>query len=228
MSLRVQELSFTSVLVQKVHSRGGRRTCVRMLVFAIVFFAGLYGQDQEAKPVISKGPLSAEQIAIYRAVLVDYTQGEDTTLNVANITTPFSVDFGVERGCLNGFVMPVESGSKIVHRLDAAVILNSSMVLVDADKQSDVVKKNDPANLLHRAIDDHEQVSDKELEKSVKQAFAAGLFTFSEIVFNKQHTRAVVQYSFVCGELCGNGKTSVFTKVKGKWKKSKGCGAWVS
>lgn len=60
-----------------------------VLVFAAVFFAGLYGQDRTEKPVISKEPLTAEQIAVYRAVLMDYTQGEDTKLNIANITEPF-------------------------------------------------------------------------------------------------------------------------------------------
>jgi hypothetical protein len=200
----------------------------KALVVATMFFAGLQGQEHAAKSLISKDPLTAEQIAVYRAVLVDYTQGEDTKLNIANTTEPFSMGFAVERGCLEGFVMPAKSASKIVHRVDAAVILNSSMVLVDADKQSDLVKKNDPANLLHRAIDGHEQVGDKQLEESVKQAFAAGLFTFSEIVFNKQHTQAVLQYSFVCGELCGNGKTIVLTKVGSKWKASKMCGSWVS
>jgi hypothetical protein len=178
--------------------------------------------------LVSKDPLTAEQIAVYRAVLVDYTQGEDTKLNIADATEPFSMGFGVERGCLKEFVIPVKFGSKIVHRVDAAVILNSDMVLVDADKQSDLVKKKDPGILVSRAIDDHEEVSDKEVEESVKQAFATGLFTLSEIVFNKQHTRAVVQYSFVCGELCGNGSTLVLKKVRGKWMKSKTCGDWVS
>lgn len=201
---------------------------VRVLVFATIFLAGLQSQEHAAKSLISKEPLTAEQIAIYRAVLVDYTQEDDSRLNIADTTEPFSMGFGVERGCLKGFVLPEESGSKIVHRLDAAVMLNSSMVLVDADKQSDLVKKNDPANLLHRAIDDHEQVSDKEVEESVKQAFATGVFTFSEIIFNKQHTRAVVQYSFVCGGLCGNGSTIVLENAGGKWTKRKTCGNWVS
>lgn len=125
-------------------------------------------------------------------------------------------------------MIPAKTVPESVHRLDAAVMLNSSMVLVDTDKQSELVKKNDPAILVHRAIDDHEQVTDKEVEESVKQAFAVGVFTFSEIVFNKQHTGAAVQYSFVCGELCGNGNTVVFKRVGGRWKKSKTCGGWVS
>lgn len=201
---------------------------IKALVFATMCFAGLHGQEHAAKSLISKEPLTSEQIAIYRAVLADYTQGDDSRLNIANTTEPFSMGFGVERACLKGFAIPVKSGSKIVHRVDTAVIFSSSMVLVDADKQSDLVKKNDSANLLHRAIDDHEQVSDKELEKSVEEAFATGLFTFSEIVFNKQHTGAVVQYSFVCGELCGNGSTIVLKKVRGKWMKNKTCGGWIS
>ncbi|HEU5415002.1 MAG TPA: hypothetical protein VFW31_14635 [Candidatus Angelobacter sp.] len=201
---------------------------IRLLVFAALFLGGLQGQDHAPKPLISKEPLTSEQIVIYRAVLVDYTQGEDTRLNIANTTELFSVGFGLEPDCLKGFVMPVKSGSNIVHKMEAAVLLNSSMALVNPEKQGELVKQNDPANLVHRAIDEHEHVSDKELDKSVKQAFATGLFTFSEIVFNKQHTRAMLQYSFVCGELCGNGKTIIMKNVAGKWKKSKVCGGWIS
>ena len=61
-----------------------------------------------------------------------------------------------------------------------------------------------------------------------KPAFPTGLFTFSEIVFNKQHTRAILQYSFVCGGLCGNGDTVVLKKANGKWKITGHCRRWIS
>jgi len=87
---------------------------------------------------------------------------------------------------------------------------------------------NDPQKLIKKAIDDHEKVTDKELDKSTKKAFETGLFTLSEIVFDKQHKHAVVAYSFVCGGLCGNGNTLLLEKVGKKWKISKSCGGWVS
>ncbi len=75
-----------------------------------------------------------------------------------------------------------------------------------------------------KSIDDHEKVTEHQLDDSVKKAFETGLFTLSEIVFDKQHRRAVVAYSFVCGGLCGNGNTLVLKKIGQRWKISKRCG----
>jgi hypothetical protein len=54
---------------------------------------------------------------------------------------------------------------------------------------------------MKRAIDDREEVTEKQVDDSVKRAFETGLFTLTEIIFDKQHRRAVVAYSFVCGGL---------------------------
>jgi hypothetical protein len=66
------------------------------------------------------------------------------------------------------------------------------------------------------------------VDQSLKRAFGSALFELSEIVFDKEHRRAVVSYSFVCGELCGNGSTLVLNKVGQGWKVAKRCGGWVS
>jgi hypothetical protein len=66
------------------------------------------------------------------------------------------------------------------------------------------------------------------IDDSVKQAFQTGLFTLSEIVFDKDHRRAVVTYSFVCGTLCGNGDTLLLKKVGQHWRVAKRCGGWIS
>jgi hypothetical protein len=100
--------------------------------------------------------------------------------------------------------------------------------LVDPDRQEQKVKENDPQNLMKSAIDEGERVSDKQIENSVKQAFATGLFTLTEIRFDKQHHHAMVAYSFVCGGLCGHGNTLILKKVGQGWKVSKRCGGWIS
>lgn len=197
------------------------------LIPLLLLISSAPAQD-ETKPVISKDPLTAEQIAIYRAVLVNYTNGDDISLNLANRTEPISLAFQ-EDNCLRGIDLHKTRDAKpVVHLLDPAVALSPKMALVDPDQQNAAVEKNDPDHLIHRAIDNHEPVSDKELEDSVKQAFATGLFTFSEIAFNSPHTRAVLAYSFHCGMLCGNGNKVVLKKVGGKWKVAKSCGGWVS
>jgi hypothetical protein len=197
------------------------------LAFLFLFLTAPPAQKDEPKPVISKDPLTAEQIAIYRAVLQDYTQGEDAALNIADVTAPFSNDLTGDGSCQEGISAP-DKGPLVVHRMDPAVALNPKMVLVDPNRQNKTVKKNDPGNAIHSAVADGRPVSDKEVEKSVKQAFATGLFTFSEIIFDKDHTYAAVWYSFHCGSLCGRGNTIVLKKVEGKWKISKHCGGWIS
>ena len=83
-------------------------------------------------------------------------------------------------------------------------------------------------NLVKKAIDDHQKVTTEQIDDSVKQAFQTGLFTLSEIVFDKEHRRAVVTYSFVCGTLCGNGDTLLLKKVGQHWRVAKRCGGWIS
>lgn len=82
------------------------------------------------------------------------------------------------------------------------------------------MKQNDPGTAIRQG---------ESVDEAVKNGFAHGLFTFSEIRFNKDHTIAVVSFSFVCGGLCGNGNTFVMAKRKtGEWKRVHTCGGWVS
>jgi len=69
----------------------------------------------------------------------------------------------------------------------------------------------------------------KSVETAVHVAFSTGLFSSSEIAFDKEQRRALVGYSFVCGSLCGSGGVWLFEKVDGVWRKSEHvCGGWVS
>ena len=60
---------------------------------------------------------------------------------------------------------------------------------------------SDPGN----AIGEGQSVDD-----AVEAGFKAGLFTFSEVVFDTAHTHAALNYTFHCGSLCGHGGTVVF------------------
>jgi hypothetical protein len=91
-------------------------------------------------------------------------------------------------------------------------------MLVDAKKQAAIVRRNDPDNRVGKSVHD-----------AVRDAFATGLFSVSEIAFDKEHQHALVSYGFYCGSLCGNGATVIFEKVGDVWKKTdRMCGGWVS
>ena len=197
-------------------------------IFVVSLFAG--AQDDTPKPPVSNDPLTAEQIAIYRTVLEDYTKDGNGVLNVANRTEPLEQSgVGFDKACFKGIELKTARTSvPILHKLDPAVVVDKRFTLVDPELQEDKIKENDPQRLVKSAIDDHQQVTDMQLDESVKRAFETGLFTLSEILFDKQHRHAVVAYSFVCGELCGNGDLLALTKVGNKWKVIKKCGGWVS
>jgi hypothetical protein len=183
-------------------------------------------QESSPKPTISDAPLTTEQIAVYRAVLSEYTKGSATVLNLANITEPLD---GSDVTCLIGFYIAVKKQTPpLIHRIGPALIVNMKIALVDPERQHQAVRDNDPDNLIRKATDDHQKITDEQLDKSLKSAFDSGLFTLSEIAFDKDHHRAAVSYNFLCGRLCGNGHTLTLRKVANHWQVTRRCGGWIS
>jgi hypothetical protein len=198
---------------------------------AVGLALSMMAQEEATKPKISSDALTEEQVAIYRAVLEDYTNGSKGPLNVADKTQILDLsEMFIDKGCVRG--LDLESSQAkvpVVHKLDGRVSANNKqIVLVDAELQERKIKENDPQRVVDRAIDGNEKVTEKQISDSVERAFRTGLFTFSEIAFARNHQRAVVAYSFVCGGLCGHGSTLVLKKVGEKWKVGKRCGGWVS
>jgi hypothetical protein len=187
-------------------------------------------QDQTSKPKISDESLTADQIAVYRGVLKDYTKGSKGPLNVANRTEPLGDSRPMfDEACFKEVEASVPKPSvPISHSLETSQMPDIQIVFVDPDRQQKLIDKNDPQNLVTKAIDDHEHRHCAQVDESVKDAFEVGMFTLSEILFDKQHRRAAVAYSFVCGGLCGNGDTLILTKSGKSWKVTKRCGGWVS
>jgi hypothetical protein len=103
-----------------------------------------------------------------------------------------------------------------------------NVVLVDPGLQEEKIKMGDPAILMKRVIDGHQDVPRKQIDDATERAVQNGLVTLSEISFNKKHTRALVSFSFVCGELCGYGNVLVLKKVGERWVINKTCEEWVS
>ncbi|MGD0791531.1 MAG: hypothetical protein ABR920_07145 [Terriglobales bacterium] len=169
--------------------------------------------------------MSEDEVAIYRAVIQSWVSDDPTSLNVSARTFPLdesSPSSGVsECECLKGIqVESLLSAFHSFHYLTPDALPRRNMRLVDADKQAIIVARNDPGNIIGKG---------KPLEGAVRNAFATGLFSMSEIAFDREHRHALVSYSFSCGSLCGNGATFVFEKVGGEWKRTdRMCGGWVS
>lgn len=127
----------------------------------------------------------------------------------------------MECGCLQGIRLDDSSSPFHSFRdLPPDVLLAKGMRLVDPKKQTATVRSHDPDNTM---------ATGKTTKDAVSEAFAAGLFSMSEIAFDVEHHYAIVQYDFWCGSLCGSGGTLVFEKIGGEWKRTdRECGGWVS
>jgi len=202
---------------------------MRIVAFCVLALAipasSCLGQEGEGdKPKVSDQPLSAERLAVYHGLLSDWFGKERIKINLAALTDPLSQSgpFGYDKTCAKEVDFePVEAG--IVHKIqtnDLIALGPGEIRLVDPEAGSKEISQNDPGNAIREG---------KPVGAAVDKGFAHALFTLSEIRFSKDHARAVVSFSFVCGGLCGNGSTLVMAKQKdGSWKRIRSCGGWVS
>ena len=198
---------------------------VSLLTLLILAAVGLAaGQDnQEPKLKVSDKPLTAEQLAVYRVVLGSWMAQEMPALNLAVQTVPLG-DTGptADEICSKGLDLETASPT-LVHRFrqqDLAQLGPSrTLTLVDPDLQKQDVRNNDPGKTFGDG---------RSIEDAVRNGFAHGLATLSEIRFDKSHKHAIVSYGFYCGSLCGNGGALVLEKIDGVWQYKSRCGDWIS
>lgn len=190
-------------------------------IFAIAAAGGLFSQEN-VKLKVSNQPLTVEQISVYRTVLQLQMEDNKMNVNLAVRTEPLRTEGpSDDQDCAKGYEMEAVSPRK-VHRFretDLTQLLPGRITLVDAEKQRREVKENDPENALHNGAS---------VDDAVRNGFAHGLLTLSEINFDKAHKHAIVSYSFVCGGLCGNGETILLEKVGDEWQSKGHCDSWIS
>lgn len=139
--------------------------------------------------VMSVAPLSADEVAVYRAVLHQWNS-DGQTLNVSYRTFPLDAASPTNHisscECLRGMeVQSLVSASHSFHYLTRAVFPERNIRLVDADKQLTIIQSNDPHNGM---------AAGKSVKKAVHDASASGLFSMSEIAFDRDHRQALVSY----------------------------------
>jgi hypothetical protein len=183
------------------------------------------GQTDGEKPKVSETPLNSDQLAVYKAVLDEWAPGNHAAIDLSMLTESLGrTGEGDAGGCFKGHrIEDVAPG--VVHRIrnqDLPSLGTLRLRLVDPEEQAGEVKANDPQNAVF------EGRGAKDIDKTVNNAFAHGMFTLGEIHFDKTHTYALVFYSFWCGSLCGHGNTLVMKKMDGKWRRIKMCGGWIS
>jgi hypothetical protein len=169
--------------------------------------------QEAATPSLTTSPLGSAQLTMYRDFLTTWNAGAKTPLHVANTTEPFSPWDDDLKGCLKDFP---KGRTATVHALPDRAFDGLNVLLVDPRSS----EKRDPEDAVR---------SGDPVPNAVNASFAAGIFTFSEMVLNSEHTRAAFTYSFVCGVRCGSGGTIIFQHKNGKWAQQKNaCGSWIS
>jgi len=188
---------------------------LHLALLFVISFDSVHASAQ----TVSHRPLTAEQVAVYRAALEEY-EGS-SPLHLANRTDPFGLEiFEANKGCLQSEGILLNMAKRnVFHDLSHDVELDPRAVLIDPGKR-EIVKKNDPNELLRNLFNGQPPVYEWDLDELEGRYEFAEMITFSEIAFNKQHTRAALCSSL---GLCGGGGLVVLKKVRGKWKISKTC-----
>lgn len=190
---------------------------------AVLLCAQLSSAQKGTKPVVSLNPFTSEQLSVYRAALAGWMPNDGPAMNLSIQTEPLQQTIGYDKDrCGKGLDLEAISEST-VHRFrlqDLAQLgPEHTLTLVDPEKGSEEVRNNDPEQSMRKG---------KSVDEAVRNGFAHGLATLSEIQFDKSHTHAIVFYGFRCGGLCGNGATILLEKKDGAWKIKNHCSDWIS
>jgi hypothetical protein len=156
-----------------------------------------------------------DQSEIYKIFLTEWIGTEHKPLNVSRTAEPPStVDIKDFSECaVSGTEWtPPSSASDITSQIRQVPFVQP----VDSESW----KPEDPADLIARG---------HSVKSAVDSGISHGLMTLSTVVFDTKRHIAALNYSFVCGGLCGNGGTALFMKTSHGWSRSKKrCRSWIS
>lgn len=192
------------------------RLVVCFLLVVLLSFIPSVGED---KPTKNPAPLTADEIAIYKAIVGQFSSYR---IDVSGTTFPLLSGPGPRLSLSDGCFadIPAESVAAATHSfhdLTPDVLLGKDFpnvrLVSPADKENNSGRRNTQGTGAGAATD----------------APKAASLSVSEIAFDKEHRHAVVTYAMWCGSLCGDGATLVFEKTATGWKKAnRRCGNWVS
>lgn len=107
-----------------------------------------------------------------------------------------------------------------IHTIVSQMADGTKLRLSDPKRQLARIKSTDPSYTIRKG---------KPVDDAVRDAFAAGLLSVSEIAFDESHAHALMSCGFYRGGLCGHGGNLLFERAGGKWKISNAsCGGWIS
>ena len=181
---------------------------------ALLSVAVLIGFTHQASADSSATTIPSDTAKIYAAFLDGWTGEEKKPINVSIVAEAPSAEAIKEfADCADKIQwIPAETIADLTGLIGKLPYVR----LVDPSGWS----PHDPGELIAKG---------QSVESAVDSGFDHGLATFSAVVFDESHTKAAFTFSFVCGRLCGSGRTVIYELTPTGWiESSKQCGSWIS
>jgi hypothetical protein len=102
-----------------------------------------------------------------------------------------------------------EEAGNTIPTFESQITAGTKLRLSDPKQQLDKIKSIDPSHTSRKG---------KSVKDAVRDAFAAGLLSVSEVAFDENHLHAFMSYGFYCGSRCGQGHNLLFEKSREKWR----------
>jgi heterodisulfide reductase subunit C len=208
-------------------------TCLAILLIAAAGVAVTHMVIQARQTALEK-KLSPERLAVYRAVLRHWmSEGNGTRVSVYLADRTESLDTNDLHDSECGKSLNVEQvrSTYQYHFLadDLAQLGAEKIILVDADEYEKIISKYKSQKTLGK---NRVKIAarDDRIGKIVEEAIDHGLFSLSEVHFDKEMKHAVVEYGFACAYnvWCGSGEVLLMEKINGAWQLKTSCIEWVT
>ena len=146
-------------LTRPVHRAGAAAFLATVVLFCLG--SSLAAQLAEDPPKVAGQPLTAEQLAVYHAMLVNWDEREKAKVNLGVLTDPIAApDDSLDKRCLKGLSLEAAPAGQ-VHRIrpeDLAQLGPFEFHLVEPKTGEKEVSDNDPGKAIQNGKSVHEAV----------------------------------------------------------------------
>ncbi len=157
---------------------------------------------------------------VQRAFIVSYFEGNPA--NVVHYTMPITIQPESLAACGADLSFPDIASANRSSDLRAPLAGTPNVRFVDPVEQGEVLEQVDVRAGVRQGLS---------VDEAVDRAFAAGWMNISEVTFDTTGRYALLEYTFTCGSLCGNGGAVIMQRgADGHWTRTnRRCGGgWVS
>ena len=147
---------------------------------------------------------------VQRAFIASYFEGNPA--NVVHYTMPITIQPDALAACSAGLSFPDIANANRSSDLRAPLAGAPNVRFVDPVEQGEVLDEVDVRAGIQQGMS---------VDEAVDRAFAAGWMNISEVTFDTTGRYALLEYTFTCGSLCGNGGAVIMHRgAGGRWMRT--------